>query len=377
VLVACGQVEERPNLILISIDTLRADRLGCYGYDRDTSPALDRFAREHAVRYANAIAESSWTLPSHVTLLSGLHPLQHGVRLPDQKPAEDVELLAERLQREGYYGFGITDGGWLSEGWGFARGFDSFQAADQDLADTVREATEYIHFRDDKGPWFAFLHTYDVHCPYDPPEPFFSMFASEDAEPIEVAGRCGNPHFNASELTAGQARFLSDRYDGGIRWVDDALAELFRFLDERDAWDNTVVVITSDHGEELGEYGRIGHERTLSSEALRIPLLIAAPGLEAGVELQPTGLANVRAIVLDLLGLEADAEAERSFVVSDLAWQVELASWWTPREHVVEDSNAITLDSLRDAREVLSASAHRAGQHVGSRDDLKSLGYGD
>ena len=201
----------RPNVLLISIDTLRADRLGCYGYERDTSPNLDRFARERAVRFELAVAESSWTLPSHVTMLSGLHPLTHGAVIPSRAPSDDVEFLAETLTRAGYYAFGFTDGGWLSKGWGFDRGFRSFEAVDSDFTDCVDEALDYIRHRADKGPWFGFLHTYDVHCPYDPPEPWFSMFASKEAEAIDVAGRCGNPHFNDMQLTDAQVRYLSDR----------------------------------------------------------------------------------------------------------------------------------------------------------------------
>jgi arylsulfatase A-like enzyme len=343
---ACGGGGERPpNVLLISIDTLRADRLGCQGYERDTTPALDDFGQRHALRFANATAESPWTLPSHVTMLSGLHPLTHGVRTPQLAPGSDVELLAEILARSGWYCFGLTDGGWLDARWGFDRGFDSFEAQDRDVQQLVDEALAFVHHREPRGPWFGFLHTYDVHCPYDPPPPYRGRFTSADAEPIEVEGRCGNPHFNRDGVTAGQARFLSDRYDEDVRRVDDALGRLLADLEERGLLDHTIVVVTSDHGEEFGEHGQIGHERTLHREVLAIPLLVAAPGLAPAVVERPAGLADVVPTLLDLLGLEPGSELDgRSLlargsggVASDLAWQSDLCAWTTASEQLIVD----------------------------------------
>lgn len=329
-----------PNVLLVSIDTLRADHVGCYGYARPTTPALDRFAAEHAVRFAHAFAEAPWTLPSHVTMLTGLHPLTHGVRLPEQAPSDEVRNLAELLDPT-HYSFAVTDGGWLSEPWGFARGFESFHAQDRDIDAAVEMALEYVRHRRDKGPWFGFLHTYDVHCPYDPPEPYAGTFRSPEAEPIEVAGRCGNPHFNSIPVTAGQARFLADRYDEDLRRVDDALAQLFAELTELDLWKDTIVIVTSDHGEEFLEHGQIGHERTLSREVLAIPLLVAVPGCEAGVVEAPVGLADLVPTVLELVGgLGQGARFDGTSLVrhlgyslfkgppilSDLAWQRELVA---------------------------------------------------
>lgn len=351
---ACGPYDsEPPNVLLISIDTLRADRLGCYGYERETSPALDRFARERAVRFELAVAESPWTLPSHVSLLTGLHPLTHGVDQPDLAPGDEVEFLAETLQREGYYCFGLTDGGWLSDTWGFGRGFHSFATGDNTFSDCVQEATEYIGHREDRGPWFGFLHTYDVHCPYDPPEPWFSKFRSPESEAIEVAGLCGNPHFNGMDLSPQQVAFLSDRYDGGVRWVDDALAKLFAYLDATNAWEDTIVIVLSDHGEEFYDHGQIGHERTLYRESLHVPLLIAGPGLEPRIVETPVGLTDVVPTLVDwldlkkhdrfdgrsLLGLlrghaESDPSVQRW---SHLAWKSELLSRTSADEQVILD----------------------------------------
>ena len=308
-LASCGGAPSTPpNILLVSIDTLRSDRLGCYGYGRNTSPALDEFARTRAVRFERAISESSWTLPSHVSMLTGLYPLTHGATLPHLFPSDDVEFFAETLGRNGYQCFGRTDGGWMSEHWGFGRGFHSFDATDTTLAESIEDTKQFIRGSSDKGPWFAFLHTYDVHCPYDPPEPWFSMFSSKEAEALDVAGKCGNPHYNGVELNSDQVRYLSDRYDGGVRWADDALAQLFAFLEETDSWKNTIVIVTSDHGEEFKEHGQIGHERTLHRETLMIPLLVAAPGIKSAVVSTPAGLTDIVPTLLEWIGIEAHDE---------------------------------------------------------------------
>jgi arylsulfatase A-like enzyme len=381
-------------VLLVSIDTLRADRLGCYGHGRDTTPALDRFARERAVRFGRAVAEASWTLPSHVTMLSGLHPLTHGVRRPDLAPSDEVVPLAERL-RGSHYSFAVTDGGWLSEDWGFARGFDSFHARDQEIERAVEQVLEYVRHRRDRGPWFGFLHTYDVHCPYDPPPPYAGRFASPDAEPIEVEGRCGNPHFNSMQVTAGQARYLSDRYDEDVRRVDDALGRLFEALDELDLWTSTVVIVTSDHGEEFLEHGRIGHESTLSAEALSIPLLVAAPGVAPRTAPEVVGLADLVPTVLELAGrpleerldgrslvplLRGEADAGRAdWVLSELAWRVERVARTTRTGRDEIEPIAMVLDPhglLKLRAELLAGGYKPRPVDLSARaDELRALGY--
>lgn len=390
---ACGASAGPPNVLLVSIDTLRADRLGCYGYARATSPALDRLATERAVRFAHATAEAPWTLPSHVTLLSGLHPLTHGVRKPDQAPNDSVQLLAERLQPT-HETFALTDGGWLSQTFGFARGFRSFQAQDRDVDQAVQVLLEYVRFQRGKGPWFGFLHTYDVHCPYDPPPPYRETFASADAEPIETAGRCGNPHFNALALTAGQARFLSDRYDEDVRRVDDALATLFAAFDELDLWKDTVLVVTSDHGEEFLEHGQIGHERTLSPEVLAVPLFVAAPGLAPRVVDHIVGLADVVPTVLELVGsapagldgrsllplMRGQPDPDRrDWVLSELAWQVERLVRTAPEGRAEMEPMSSVLDAhgiLKLRAEMLAKGYKpRVIDSSSERASLDALGY--
>jgi len=328
------------NLIVISIDTLRADRLGCYGAERATSPALDAFAAG-AVRFERAYAAAPWTLPSHVTMLSGLLPSVHGVDQPDLRPGRDTRLLAEVLRDAGYYTFAGTDGGWLGADFDLDRGFRAFDDADVDFEARLDRALERIDAVHGVRPFFAFLHTYDVHCPYTPGAPYDGMFASDGARAIETEGRCGNPDFNLLDLDAAEARFLADRYDGGIRRADDALGEFLAELEARGVLDDTVVVVTSDHGEEFLEHGRIGHEGSVYPELLHVPLVVRAPGVEPGVRAEPVGLVDLVPTVLELLdvappddldgaslaGALRGEPASARPVHAELAWGRTLAAW--------------------------------------------------
>jgi arylsulfatase A-like enzyme len=293
------------NLILISIDTLRADRLGAYGYDRATSPAMDALARR-GVRFETAIAEAGWTLPSHVTLMSGLPPALHGATVPTRKVSAEVPLLAEVLRDAGFHTIGLTAGRFLEKRFGFDRGFAYFDDGGLRFGRALAEAGARIAGMDAAERFFVFIHTYDVHCPYDPPPAYAAKFETRpETDHLETSGRCGNPHYNKMALTAGQARFISDRYDGSIRFADDLLSVFLTRLERLGVLDTTVVAIVSDHGEEFLEHGKIGHRGTLYIQSLRVPWLMAGPGLPPLVVREPVGLADVMPTLLDLLDVPA------------------------------------------------------------------------
>ncbi|MEW6071640.1 MAG: sulfatase [Planctomycetota bacterium] len=379
--------DARPNLLLISIDTLRADRLGCYGYARDTSPALDRFAAG-SVLFRDVAAPSPWTIPSHVSLLSGLAPATHGVELPTQVPAADVTMLAERLSAAGYYCFAITDGGWLSKERGFGRGFRAFHDQDQEFSRTLREAEAYVRHRTPEGPWFGFLHTYDVHCPYDPAEPYRSMFVTPGRAELDARGKCGSPHFNAMGLDAAQAIYLSDLYDGGIRAADAALGEFFAHLEASGALASTVVVVTSDHGEEFLEHGRIGHEESLFRELLQVPLIVRMPGRRPAAIDTPVGLVDLAPTLLELAGageapdldgrslgplLRGEPIPPAAARLSTLRWKRSLDSWLLPGTHLIVDRDRGTaqlFDLAADPAEEHDASAADPARLAALRDAL-------
>jgi len=302
------------NLILISIDTLRADRLGAYGYPRDTSPTLDALAARGA-RVETVISESSWTLPSHASLLSGYPPAIHGARLPDSRLPDEVPLLAEMLRSRGFRTFAWTGGVFVGERHGLHRGFERWNDQGLGFASALAETLQQISRVDPKRRFFAFVHTYDVHCPYDPPAVYAARFQRRpESDFIETAGRCGNPHYNAMSVSPGQAAFLSDRYDGGIRYADDMLRQFFDRLKAMGVLEKTLVVVVSDHGDEFLEHGRIGHRGSLYIQSLRVPCIMAGPGVAPQVVGEPAGLVDVVPTLLDLLALPAVRTWGRSLV---------------------------------------------------------------
>ena len=195
---ACSGDQTRPSVILVSIDTLRADHVGLYGYERDTTPFLDRFA-EQCLVFERALTPISWTLPAHITMLSGLYPVQHAVLKEDLALSPDVPFLAERLQSVGYQTVGLYFRGWIHERHGFDRGFDVFRNHKNALeaVDHLREALAEL---EPERPFFLFLHLFDVHCKpftkkkrsplYRSPAPFQDQFFP-GAEELGTGGRRG------------------------------------------------------------------------------------------------------------------------------------------------------------------------------------------
>ena len=277
----------RPNVIVYLVDTLRADHLGVYGYDRDTSPVLDRWARGSTV-FDNTYAPSSWTKPSMVTLFSGLDAVSHGAedRL-DIIPA-DVLLLAERLQALGYSTFGAVTNPNVLPHWGFDRGFDIYRDLDSAGNGTpASRVTEFVEEHLDQlahsQPFFLYLHVIDPHFPYQPPPPFDTRFPRSRTFPANMS---------------------IGRYDGEIAFVDAQFGRIVDLLEQRGLNDRSMTIFTSDHGEELWEHGRLGHGSTLYEEVMRVPLLIRFPkGRFAGIRVAArASLADVYPTVLRVLG---------------------------------------------------------------------------
>jgi len=303
-----------PNVILISIDSLRPDHLGCYGYPRGTSPHLDALAAEGVV-FESAASTSSWTLPAHVSLLSGLYPEVHGVNRNHRRLGEEAPLLAERLNAAGYSTRAVVSAPYLERRFGYARGFEIYD--DQTVAFESHEksheavtsprlharALELLDSRPEGRPFFLFLHYWDVHYDYRPPEPFRSRFAAEDVLPSASALLHGRQGQAISQATLDA---LIDLYDGEISWVDHHLGRLFDALRERDLFDDTIIIVTSDHGDEFLEHGLLFHRWNLYETTLRVPLIVKLPaGHHRGTRVaSPVGLVDVAPTVLSLLELE-------------------------------------------------------------------------
>ena len=275
-LAAAPTGQARPNVLLVVLDTLRADRLGCYGYDRPTSPRLDALARE-GVLYERAWSAAPWTLPSHASLFSSLHAVEHGVFDASVRLPEEAETIAEVLFSAGYDTAAFTEAGYVRPELGLAQGFARFRCALAEVDETLDGAAAWIEARE--RPYFAFVHTYKVHTPYDPEGAARELLVRPYDGPLPVNARVDDvpAAHKAHDYTAEDARYLSDLYDAEIRELDVAFGAFMDRLKAAGALDNTLVIITADHGEEFAEHGQFNHSNSLYEEQLRVPLILLPP----------------------------------------------------------------------------------------------------
>lgn len=307
--------------ILISIDTLRADRLGCYGYPRPTSPFLDSLA-ERATLFEEAYAQFPSTLVSHMTMFTGLHPREHGVFPPNSVLSPEVETFPEVFRRHGYRTAAYTEGGYVSGRFGFKRGFEVFVARDRDrrrqLEQTFHRGTRYLEALKPDDRFLLFLHTYAVHAPYDAPEPYREPFWSGEppAGAIPATGPALTRQNTLGETLPGPVvDWLGALYDAGIRQTDEVIGRFFADLERLGLADEVTVIVTSDHGEELQEHGRFNHTQ-LYREVLRVPLMVVHPDHREAV--RHSGIVGLADLAPTLYKL-ARLQPEGRFTGSSLA----------------------------------------------------------
>jgi len=272
--------QKTKNVILISLDTLRPDHLGCYGYPRDTSPNIDSLAKESAL-FQNTFATSPWTLPSHVSMLTSLNCINHQVYLSNQTMDPSLLTLAEILRTNDYFTGAITGGGYVSGLYGFSKGFDSYHVRGSVLEKNAAEigcsyALEWIDRHQDRN-FFLFLHTYQIHTPYESPAPFNTLFLEENAKFTHIdMGHLRFNHENRYKPVSNDLRQnIIDLYDSEIRYTDESLIKsLLEKLKKLDLYNNTMIVLTSDHGEEFYEHNSWHHTHSVYNETIKIPLII-------------------------------------------------------------------------------------------------------
>jgi arylsulfatase A-like enzyme len=300
------------NLTLVTIDTLRADHLGAYGYSRNTSPVIDGLAEE-AVLFENAIAPMAVTGPSHASMLTGLYPSGHGVLTNGYGLLAKNLTLAEVLRGKGYQTAAfVAARAILGRRSGFDQGFDFFdegRSRKRRAAEITSHAVGWLQERVDSRNFFLWMHYYDVHCDYNAPQPFFEMFDLGYTGEIDPKGKCGKPHYNKMELSEDDLTYIRAVYDGEIRYVDQHIGVLLRKLEELGLSEKTIVILTSDHGESLGEMGAIGHNLALHDYEIRAPLIIRHPALEGSRQRirQQVELVSLMPTILDLLEVSHDA----------------------------------------------------------------------
>ncbi len=273
------------SVILISVDTLRADHLGSYGYARKTSPHIDTLAEE-GVTFLNTYASSPWTLPSHISLLTSLHGVRHQVYHEDESMDPILVTLADILKQYGLYCAAFTGGGFVSSIYGFSKGFDTYSedagnVFSQDSAEHLfRLVSEWLDSHKDKG-FFLFMHTYQPHNPYECPYPYKTMFLNEEAKwrHLDLMNFLGGKPGVFKALTEEERQNVIDLYDGEIRYTDEKLiGPLIEKLKKIGIYGQTMIVFTSDHGEEFYDHQGWGHGHSLYDESLKVPLVIKFPG---------------------------------------------------------------------------------------------------
>ena len=352
----------RPNLLLISIETFRADRLRANGYRRRTTPNLDRLAKE-GVNFRQAIAQAPFTLPSLATVMTGLTPPLHGVRNHPATLPPELTTLAERLEESGYKTAAMTRHSWLRRKSGFDQGFAEYHnnrfSAGLDARSLSLAAEDWLRAQGDE-PFFLWLHFIDPHLPYTPGYPYSTLWNGDHRDdsqvkhlrsmlqreletflPTPYADLSGGPYLDLvlryypdnealldlalrrrsrGEIFFGKVQYseqslqeVRNLYDGTILYTDDNLARILAALDDLGLTDHTLVAVVGDHGESLGEHNLFfTHDFSLYDEVLRVPLILRMPGrISAGTVVdQQVRLADLMPTFLDLLGIDALAKAE-------------------------------------------------------------------
>ena len=299
------------NLVLISLDTLRADHLGCYGYGRPTSPAIDALAADGTL-FERAYAPSTWTLPSHMSLLTGLEVASHRVSDGDLKLGPGLATLADRLKAGDFFTTAVTGGGYVSGDYGFQRGFDSYRVEgeirDSGSADVIgRAACRILEDHGDRA-FFLFVHTYQIHSPFFPPEEYASAFAGAEPAPRRISFEDTRLSLEKrfQPLSEETRRDLVALYDGEIRYTDAALVKpIVETLKSLGLYERTMLVLVGDHGEEFFEHGGWSHAHQAFEEILKVPLIVKPAGrAPAGRRIAtPVSLTDVAPTVLDAFGI--------------------------------------------------------------------------
>jgi arylsulfatase A-like enzyme len=352
------------NVLFVVLDTVRKDHLTPYGYDRPTTPGLTDFAEEARV-YEEAVAPAPWTLPVHASMFTGRYPSEHGASQENPYLPEDVGTLAEALSAAGYDTACYSSNAWITPYTRLTAGFDDqdnfFEVMPGDflsgaladlwqrindndrlravanrlveLGNSVHEHLEgggadsktpavidnAIEFVDGADDWFVFLNLMDAHLPVYPPEEYRERFAP-DVDPDDVCQNSKEYNAGARDISDAEFEEIKGLYDAEIRHIDDQLQRLFSWLQDSGEWEDTLVVVCSDHGELHGEHGLYGHEFCIYDPLVNVPLLVKGPGVDPGRDEGTVELQDLYHTILNYTGAEPVSEslvAELSLLSTD------------------------------------------------------------
>ncbi len=293
---------ERPNVILLVLDTLRADHLSGYGYERATTPNLDAFAAAN-VKAEYALTAAPWTPASLASIMTGMYVTAHGLMPPNSrevaKAAEarlnsNLETLAEALKKYGYQTAGITSNPWTSEEFNFQQGFDHYRFRDRAIAEEVnKNGIEMIEqMAKESQPFFIYMHYLDPHDPYSPPKEYKEKFSGK---------------ISRRDYEEKMQRYIN-LYDGEINYLDTELGKLFEWLKSKGLYENAMIVIVADHGEQFMEHGDHRHGYKLYNDEVHVPLLFKSGQRgESGRLIKDTvSTIDVFPTILDRVGIKLD-----------------------------------------------------------------------
>lgn len=372
----CGNTKRAPNVIIIVIDTLRADRLHSHGNPNTTTPHIDRLAAE-GTRYTRAYSQAPWTTPSIGALFTSQYPSRLGIwrnvsRLPDE-----FDSIAEVLAREGYATGAVVSHSFCSRKWGFAQGFDSFDESNikglmaTTSPDVTDRAIEWLDTRTAAGdgqPFFLFVHYFDPHFLYLEHEDH--RFPSEGRKYEGVV---------RSPVTDSQLRALPPKpteadlaemlriYDSELAFTDAHVGRLLDHLRETGIYDDAIIVLTGDHGEEFGDHGRFKHTKTLYEEVINVPLIIRRPGEAPRVDTMPVALVDVFPTILDHLDIPAPEQLRGTSLIERAPEELHIVYSETSRHSllrgIVVGRYKLILDMANGSRELFDLEADPDERH--------------
>ncbi len=295
------------HVLLVVVDTLRADHLGCYGYSRNTSPRIDGLATQ-GVRFERCVSQAPWTTPSIGALVTSRYPRALGIETEESRLGEEWFLLSEALQRHGFATGAVVSHSFCSSEWNFHQGFDEFDESNVLGHDAVTSesvsnlAIEFVdRHRDDR--FFLWLHYFDPHFSYIE-HPQFPFHGKGDYDgPVQSGMKFRRLREMAADLDSEDLAEVRRLYDSEIAYTDYHLGRVFDRLKDHGLWEDTMIVFVGDHGEEFLEHGDLGHARTLYEELLHVPLIVRIPGRMAGVMSFPVAVLDVYPTVLNALQL--------------------------------------------------------------------------
>jgi len=297
------------NIVVIVMDTARQDRLSCYGYERETSPRLSELAGSGTL-FMNAYSTSSWTAPGHASLFTGLHSATHGVTQENWSMGEDLLTFAEVLSDRGYRTAGVVENPMLVSDRGYDQGFSEYYESWRSKSprggeQAVDDFRKVLSGGPEEQPFLVFVNLIAPHSPYDSSGSFRNTFVTSPE--IRIVSNMWRQYYTGRRsFSEDEIRHLSELYDAEILFTDYLIGEMIDELKERGLWEQTVMIVTSDHGENIGEHSHVDHVFTLFETTTKIPMLVHRPGLfpEGGTSDSPVQLTDIFPTVLELAGID-------------------------------------------------------------------------